>query len=282
MNWNLFSHFKILFLFCMLFPMREGYAFNLKVASINIRMDTSRDSLNPWRIRKIQLFEYVKSQKMDVLCLQECCKNQLDDFKKAFPGYSVVSISSKKRQCLNVPILYSTRKFDCLESGTFWLSEHPEIKGKGWDAASSRLATWAKLKEKRTGIIFFVYNTHLDNVGKVAKIEGMKLIKHHIKIKANNSPSILTGDMNSTPNSEAYKLALVEQIPMTDAYEAAPRKYGVSYSFHKYGIRNSRRIDHVFLSESIMVRDVCIPQEKKENGCYMSDHNPVVVNIVIK
>ena len=274
------KHLKILFyLFCCLCPVHECRALALNIASFNIRMDTKRDSLNPWHIRKIQLFEYVKNQKIDVLCLQECCKNQLGDFKKAFPGYSVVSISSKKRQCLNVPILYSTKKFECLKSGTFWLSEHPETKGKGWDAASSRLVTWAKLKDKQTGKILFVFNTHLDNIGKIAKIESMKLIKNYIRSIANGFPTILAGDMNSTPKSTTYKIAINDKVNMFDAYKVASRKTGVGYTFNKYGLSCTMRLDYVFVSDSICVDNITIPKEKKVNGCFMSDHNPVVVTI---
>ena len=281
MKCSLFTFARYIFLLslCIFLSLNNGSALNLKVASVNIRLDTKKDSLNPWRIRKILLFEYVKNQKIDVLCLQECCKNQLSDFKTAFSGYSVVSISSRKRQCLNVPILYSTKKFDCMKSGTFWLSEHPDTKGKGWDAASSRLVTWARLKDKQTGKVLFVFNTHLDNIGKIARIESMKLIKSYMNAIANGFPILLAGDMNSTPKSMTYKLAIADKVPMFDAYKVASKKTGVGYTFHKYGLSCTMRLDYVFVSDSIRVDNITIPKEKKVKGCFMSDHNPVVVTI---
>ena len=84
-----------------------------------------------------------------------------------------------------------------LEWGNFWLSSTPDIPSIGWDAACTRTATWALLKDKKTKEKFYYVNTHLDHVGKVARKEGLKLILEKIqKINLDNFPLILTGDFN--------------------------------------------------------------------------------------
>ena len=94
--------------------------------------------------------------------------------------------------------------FDLKSAETFWLSETPEKPSMGWDAACFRTATWALMKDKKTGKKFYFVNTHLDHKGKEAQKNGLKLIVDRIaQINPDGYPMVLTGDFNITPDNKA-------------------------------------------------------------------------------
>lgn len=71
------------------------------------------------------------------------------------------------------PIYYRADKFDKLDSGTFWLSETPDVSGSMTEGANlPRICTWVTLRDRSTGIEFTVLNTHLDNNGDHEAAEG--------------------------------------------------------------------------------------------------------------
>lgn len=52
-----------------------------------------------------------------------------------------------------------------LAQGHFWLSETPDRPSMGWDGrCCKRIASWAQLKDQRTGKAFFVFNAHFARV----------------------------------------------------------------------------------------------------------------------
>ena len=75
----------------------------------------------------------------------------------------------------------------------------------GWDAALTRIATWVKLQDKKTGQILMVVNTHFDHIGTEARRNSALLIIEKIKEIVGTSPAILTGDFNVSEDWDAYK-----------------------------------------------------------------------------
>lgn len=257
-------------------------ATELKLASINIRVDIKEDSLNPWNIRKVHVFSFIRHQDLDIVCLQEVLWGQMEDFKNAFPDYSYVHRGRKEMKSEAVPILYKSSRYDCLDSGTFWLSDKPDSIGSvGWDGRNPRIATWVRLKDKRTDSILFVINTHLDHIGKVAREKSMELLKCKIK-EESSYPSILTGDMNSNAISNPYYTALNHGVMMFDTYQIAKERLGVNYSYHAFGkrdIEERNMVDFIFVTQQIDVSKIEIPKEQINDGVYLSDHCPVVVTL---
>ena len=179
-----------------------------------------------------------------------------------------------------VPIFYKADRYICKNTGTFWLSETPLAKGsKGWDSANPRRATWIILEEKASGLCFHIINTHLDHQGQRARIESVGLIKEISKEWTDDNPIILCGDMNFTSISQPYYNTLNQSYMMFDAYHISERREGVNYTFHRFGknqIENRHIVDYIFVTNKVLVKSIIIPEEKKANGVYMSDHNPVI------
>ena len=181
------------------------------------------------------------------------------------------------------PLFYKKDRFEVLDSNTFWLSQYPDSVGFiGWDGACSRIATWAKLKDKKTGKIFMAVNTHFDHVGTEARRKGALLIIEKIKEIVGDQPAVLTGDFNVTDQSEAYETITTNEFVLKDAYKEAAQREGVDYTFHDFGripADSCDKIDFIFVTPQIKVESSYIPQEAEEAGQFLSDHNPEVVHL---
>lgn len=267
----------------------------LNVATINIRVDMKKDSLNRWGQRRQLLFDFVRGQQLDVIGLQEVYPPAMKDVHKGLPEYAIVRRENKEKQA-DAPILYKKRNYEKMAQGTFWLSEYPDSAGFiGWDGRHPRFVNWAVLKSKHTGLAFCVVNTHLDNAGRQAREEGMKLLKERMTVEGDlqstpiaisSFPVILMGDMNSSEaDSAVYQPALHNGFELHDAYYAARQREGVDYTFHGFGqrrINKRKRVDFIFVSDSIEVNSFNIPKEEELEGIYLTDHCPVIANITIK
>ncbi|SHK29077.1 endonuclease/exonuclease/phosphatase family protein [Xylanibacter ruminicola] len=275
----------LLLLFCC-FDTASPQAMELTVATINIRIDSKKDSLNRWGQRKQLLFDYVSQQHLDVIGLQEVYPQAMKDIHKGLPEYAIVRRENKEKRA-DAPILFRKSAFKKIAQGTFWLSEFPDSVGFiGWDGRHPRFVNWAVLRSKATGKVFCVANTHLDNAGRQAREEGIKLLKERLASLAAQYPIILMGDMNSSEaDSAVYHPALHNSFELHDTYYMAKQREGVDYSFHGFGKRTMakrKRVDFIFVSDSIDVNTFNIPQENRQQGVYLSDHCPVISNITIK
>jgi len=169
-----------------------------------------------------------------------------------------------------------------LDSGNFWLSENPSAAGvKGWDAACERIVTWVILKEKKTEKKFAFINTHFDHVGKIARRESAKLLLSKVKEIAKDLPLFVSGDFNSTPQSEVITMLTDKNRTnhLIDSRSIAPFIYGPAWTNHSFGedpMEKRRIIDYIFVNNKVKVEVEAVIAERL-NNLYLSDHNPVLL-----
>lgn len=272
---------------CTLDKKVEQPSFN--VMSFNIRYDNPEDSLNNWQYRKDRAAGAIRFYDADIVGTQEVLANQLADLKERLPQYTAIGVGREdgKEEGEFNALFFKTDRFENLESGTFWLSENPEEAGsQGWDGACPRVATWARLRDRKTGREIFALNTHLDHVGKVARREGINLMFSKVNELSNGAPVIVTGDFNSTPESDVIAHVTNADDPnhLTDSRTVSPIVYGPSWSFHDFGeIPYEYRplIDYVFVRGDLDVNRYGVLAET-ENGEFLSDHSPVLVTVTLK
>ena len=182
----------------------------------------------------------------------------MEEIRGAFPDYSIIAIGRKGgNNSEAIPIMFDSNIYECYSNGTFWLSQAPDSVGSiGWDAKHPRIATWAILKNKNSERLICVVNTHLDHVGKNARLEGVKLIKRRMKNIAEEMPILLCGDMNCSAISQPYYSVLNDEYLMYNAYQIAKNR-----------------------KNQVDVEEINIPKEEKKDGVYLTDHCPVVANI---
>ncbi len=195
------------------------------------------------------------------------------------PDYAYVGVGREdgKTQGEYAPVFYRKDKYVLLDSNTFWLSEHPDSIGKlGWDAACTRVATWAKLKDKTTGKEFLMLNTHFDHVGTEARRNSALLIIDKIKEIAGTHPAMMTGDFNVSEEWEAYKTITSNEFVLKDAWKIAGKQSGENYTFHDFGrvpVAEREKIDFIFVTPQIKVADAEIISSAITDSTYLSDHN---------
>lgn len=274
---------KLLFLIAVvLLFINLSVAQNLKLMTYNIRLDLASDGENAWSNRKDYFCSQLAFYEPDVFGIQEALPNQVSAIASALPKYNYVGIGRDgigKGESSN--IFYKKDRFKLLQESTFWLSETPEVMSKGWDAALNRVCTYALLKDKKTKQIFWVFNTHFDHIGELARTNSIKLILSKIRsLNTKNYPVFFMGDFNSEPSEERIVNLKKE---MLDTYDVSIEKpFGPTGTFNafKHNEAVTKRIDYIFLSKNnkLKVKKFAILSDSKELK-YPSDHLPVYAEI---
>jgi len=275
---------KILIMMALVMPIailaKKEKVTNVRWCTYNIRCMASVDTKMGvgWESRKDRACQWVLDQGIDVVGMQEVTHTQLLDIQERMPEYDYVGVgrTDGKEKGEYTPIFFRKDRFKALDKGNFWLSETPDVAGsKGWDAALERVASWVKLKDKKTGKVFMAVNTHFDHVGQTARKESAKLIMRKIQEIVGDSPAVVTGDFNITDKNEAYKTMVTNDFVMKDAYKESPVRCGVNYTYHNYSnipADKASKIDFIFITPQIEVHRTLIPQNSPSYP--LSDHNP--------
>jgi len=179
-------------------------------------------------------------------------------------------------------IFYKKDKYDVIKQSTFWLSPTPDTVSKGWDAAIVRVCTYGLFKNKKTKQLFWVFNTHFDHVGKIARLESAKLIIKKIQeLNRKNYPVILSGDFNSRPEAEPSKHILAN---MQNSRSISKQVYGGpdTWNAFKFNTKPDGCIDYIFVANNkkISVSKFATLTDSYDMK-YPSDHFPVLATILI-
>ncbi len=254
----------------------------LRVMSFNIRYGTAGDGENRWENRRDFLVETIRRFDPDLLGTQETLAFQADFLGTQLPGYTRVGAGRDdgKDKGEQVTIFFRTARFEKIAAGHFWLSETPERPGsRSWDAAITRMVTWAKLRDRQCDRAFLWLNTHFDHQGAQARAESAKLIRRWLAEHHSRLPVVITGDFNCTEDSPPHRLLLGaadDALKLTDAYRHAHlARQPDEATFHAFtGKRDGSRIDWILCSPDFTPVEAAIDRSSR-NGRYPSDHFPV-------
>lgn len=253
----------------------------INVLTYNIRLVNPDDAPNTWSARKLKVFSLIREAKPDVFGLQESLKEQVTDMENAFPDYTRVGVGRDdgKEAGEYSPLFFNAHKYKMLSSGTFWLSQTPSVAGsRGWDAACNRVVTWVQLKDYKTATVFFVFCTHFDHMGEIARRNSAKLLLNAVDSLSINSPAIVLGDFNSKPGSEPYQIITDKSNPkhLLNSRENCKKPAGPKYTFtgFKVGAQPGEQIDYIFLKNKVKVLSFRVNNANNGNY-YPSDHLPV-------
>ncbi|MFR3488040.1 MAG: endonuclease/exonuclease/phosphatase family protein [Alistipes ihumii] len=218
----------------------------------------------------------------DVLGAQEAKPSQMSDRVRCPVSHRWVWAATGRPRILGD--LYRTDRLRVLDSGTFWLSETPDTVSKGWDAALNRICTWAKMKDRRTGRVFYFFNTHFDHVGREARLRSAELLAGRIRAVAGDKyPVLCTGDFNA--HAESEPVAVMKTV-LRDAREASQTPaYGPPFSYAGFPVqvpeklRNRTPIDYLFVNGRVRVL-TCGLLSDSDGRNHPSDHFPLRAVIV--
>ena len=249
----------------------------LKVMSYNIRLGSANDGTNSWSLRYIATGEMLEDQAPDVFGVQEALDYQVR-YINEMCGYEYVGVGREngKKEGEHMAIFWNKKSVSMLKWGTFWLSETPQKPSKGWDAACFRTATWALMKDKKTGKKFYFVNTHLDHEGKEAQKNGLKLIVDRIgEINPEGYPMVLTGDFNMKPD-DPNLAELDSKMQSTRKIAAVTDSHD---TYNGWG-RGSGIIDYIYISGFSSCPEYQTVVKRYQDRKFVSDHYPVSARLI--
>lgn len=265
----------------------EGELGPIKVMSYNLRFNNPRDGDNAWPHRKEWVAEILQRERLDLLGVQEALAGQVDFLQQQLDEFEVYSVGRDdgKRKGEATAIFYRKERFERVDAGTFWLSDKPDVVGSvGWDAALTRICSWVRLRDRKSGRLVVFFNTHFDHVGEQARRESATLIRKKVVELAGDAAWVITGDFNAFPDSPVIERMIREEDALLATVDTRSSKTaghkGPNSSwcgFHE--IVPDRRIDYVFTSPTAEVLETAILTDQRD-GRFPSDHLPVTATLV--
>lgn len=260
----------------------------MRACSFNLRGTMKKDTgERSWEHRKKIVANFFKKYDIDICGAQESNTKQFDAFNALMPEYGYFGESSMGDWRVINLILYKKSKYELLEHKTLWLAETPEVKTKILDSAEPRTVNYGKFLDKKTNRVFYVFSTHLDHRGRMAKPAQAKFLMKFVSEISNGAPFFLVGDFNSGDGSRVIRFikGLEGIIDARDVSKAEP--INMPHTHHGFkghsekGGKDAKRIDFMFLPKGTVVKNYEV-SDYKEDGAYPSDHYPIFCDIVLK
>ena len=271
----------ILIVFILINISSNIYSQPHSIISYNIRYDNNWDIENSWKIRRNKISKILGQYSPSIIGIQEGLLNQVQYIDSSLIDYDYVGVGRDdgKMKGEFCAIYFDTTRYVLLKNSTFWLSETPDTISVGWDAALERICTYGLFKDRITKEEFWVFNTHFDHIGVVAREKSSELILKRInKINYQSLPVILMGDFNSIPNSSPVKEIKTE---LSDALQISLEKLqgprGTFNGFNK-DLPIEKRIDYIFTND-LKVLSYTHINDRLNNNRHISDHLPVMIKI---
>ncbi|MDC0278877.1 endonuclease/exonuclease/phosphatase family protein [bacterium] len=260
---------------------------NLRVMSFNIRNGKANDGDNSWLHRKQFTADVIRDAKLDLIGLQEAFRFQLNDLREQLPQFEEVGVGRDGgTEGEYSAILYRGDRFRAMASGTFWLSDTPEVKSRHWGNRYLRICTWVRLRDKTSDSCFYLYNTHFDHQSQNARLKSAQLIAQRIHDREHDDPFLLTGDFNADENNPVVRYLKAQEptlpkspITMVDTFrQLHPKEKLVGTGGGFEGRADGKKIDYIFAQPNAEMISASIIRTQRE-GRFPSDHSPVTAEV---
>jgi endonuclease/exonuclease/phosphatase family metal-dependent hydrolase len=249
----------------------------IKVISYNIRYNNPNDGDDIWENRRSTIVNFILNENPDFIGLQETTHSQLQYLKTKLNNYNYLGVGrdNGKTKGEYSPIFYNKFLYNLKISNTFWLSERPNEISVGWDAAMERICSYGMFEDIKKGVNVWVFNTHFDHIGIIARKNSVDLILSKIKeLTKDNDRVIIMGDFNLDENSEPIKKL---QKFYSDVNLNIVNQNTLLGTFNNFQInsKSKKRIDYIFQKNFTTLSSVH-KDLKTPNGRWASDHHPVI------
>lgn len=254
----------------------------VRVLSFNLRFQNANDTdKKNWVARRGPAIDLIRREAPDFIGLQEALRSQLDDLHEHIGGeYLEIGVGREdgKSRGEFSALLIRRDRWSVEESGTFWLSDTPEVPNSmTWGNRITRICTWARVKEVATGRTIHFFNTHFDHESQPSREKSAALLAERIAARQPAGPFVLTGDFNATPENPSITSLTGGSLKLIDAWKAAnpdvpATESGTWQAF--LGNRDGGRIDFVLVPPGTRIIDAAILHDAPD-GVLPSDHFPV-------
>ncbi len=262
----------------------------LNIASYNLLFEWKipEQDDRKWVNRKDNVLAIFEKYNLDIIGTQEALSFQVDEIVAESPygrvGGDLAKGEKVGRRAENEAIFYRRDRFEVLDEGNFWFSETPDTPGTySWGMEYPRMCSWGKFKDKRSGVEFYVFNSHFYVNNPRSRKEAASMVLQRIKAVAGEYPVFCTGDLNSTDNEESIQILLSDGT-LRDSYKIASKITGPYFTFHGFRAEppKDRRIDYVMVNDKVQVNSYHVADDDLQGKGYASDHLPVIVNVSIQ
>ncbi|MEM1287002.1 MAG: endonuclease/exonuclease/phosphatase family protein [Pseudomonadota bacterium] len=269
-------------------PPKSGDA--IRIATYNVHyivlfQDEGRWGLSGWEERKGPLDTVIKTLDADIIAFQE-----MESFWRGSDGsqnlarvwlldnnpeFEAAAIADWREFPTTQPIFYRPARFDLLDQGWWFFSDHPDqIYSRGFDGASPSFASWARFRDKAGGAEFRIVSVHFDAFSERNRNGATDLTAERIApwIEAGETV-ILAGDLNALKGSSVHRTLQGAGL----AFPPVPyASFHLDRGLHLFGA-----IDHIGLSGSASTEAGPFVLQSKPDGVWPTDHHPVAIDVQI-
>lgn len=268
----------------MLIIVKLPFAQVLKMMTYNIRLDVASDAENNWQNRKEAMIDLLMYYHPDICGVQEAMPHQIEYLSEKLDHYKYIGVGRDdgKRKGEFSALLYDTTKYSVSNDTTIWLNQTGTTGEKGWDAAYPRICTYGLFSSNEGDLSVWVFNTHFDHMGDVAREESAKLILETIqKVNTAKLPVILCGDLNLLPETKPIETL---RAKLNDTYLFSKKPpYGPIGTFTGFNAEKvvNDKIDYIFV-KGFEVESVRHIDDRRQDNNFVSDHLPVFSILNVK
>ena len=248
----------------------------MKIVTFNIRFPyVTIDGSNSFIHRAGMILDSIWEEKPDIICFQEATAKNMGFLRRYLsPAYTV--LLTQREEGLSgegLAVAYRPEKLSLYGLEVFWLSPTPNVVASKFEGQSqhSRICQNLLFKNEETGNTFRIYNLHLEERSEDVRKLQMELV---LARRAEETvPVLMLGDLNSVPTGKV--IPLCKECGLVDLTAHIP------YSFHRFGkCEPPVKLDY-FITDPDTASHVfaVTPWEKCINGIYLSDHNPIAMEI---
>ncbi len=265
---------------------REENDSELLIASYNTAAPWGNLLEGTYTTRRAHLFaQQINDLIPDSLGVQEINSFWVEHFKELMPQYAYYGVKrggdGEEKTSEMSGIFYLKDKYSLLDSGTFWITNTPDVESKFEGAACNRICSYVVLENKATGFKYIHMNTHLDHVSTEAQNLGGNLIlskANELKQKHPDIKIVITGDFNQSVDGEAVKILCANGFVSANTVVENGDKIA---TFHGWeGITEDAPIDFIFADETLKIKSYNVHSQKQTNS-FVSDHYMIYSEIGI-
>ena len=254
----------------------------LTVMSFNVRQSHAKEvrESDSWTNRKEACLEMLKTRRPDLVGFQEAqYKGQWSFFRDSLSSeYGSVGIGRDNGvdKGETSGFLFKTSVLTLLDSGTFWVSETPDVPSKSFDEKYNRSLTWGLFKVNKSGKRFYYFNTHLGLTWQSQK-EGIDMIVGKMReINPEGLPLFFSGDLNTDISSKAFDS--LKPIMLNSRDVAPVTDYIPTYN--AWGNKQKECIiDFIWITPDIKCLEYHTDTNPYGGHELISDHYPISVKI---
>ncbi|MFF2454626.1 endonuclease/exonuclease/phosphatase family protein [Isoptericola sp. NPDC058082] len=254
----------------------------LHAMSFNIRLDRE-DATQPgepdhWPDRAPLVTAFLALEQPTILGVQEAQFQQLVAVEQGLgKHYRTVGYGrSGGADGEYSAIFYDARRLTLLWWDQFWLSDTPDVIGSAtWGNSVTRIVTWARFRDERTGSELVHVNSHFDHQSENARVRSAEVVRD--LVAELGLPVVFTADCNAPAGRSAPYDVLVTDGGLLDTWVAADRRLTPDVgTFPNYGepVPGNDRIDWVLATGGTEVLAATI-NTWTQDGRWPSDHTPV-------